>query len=82
MKPLLQLVAEGETLTEAQAGQAMDCMLRGEAAPEQIAGLLLGLRARGETLDELTGFTRVMRQYAVRVETGDLNPIDLCGTGG
>ena len=82
MKPLLQLVAEGETLTEAQAGQAMDCMLRGEAAPEQIAGLLLGLRARGETLDELTGFARVMRRFAVPVETGALNPVDLCGTGG
>ncbi len=82
MKPILQLVAEGETLTEAQAGQAMDCMLRGEAAPEQIAGLLLGLRARGETLDELTGFARVMRRYAVPVDTGGLNPVDLCGTGG
>ena len=82
MKPLLQLVAEGETLSEAQAGQAMDFMLRGEAAPEQIAGLLLGLRARGETLDELTGFARVMRRFAVPVETGDLNPVDLCGTGG
>ncbi len=82
MKPLLQLVAEGETLSEAQAGQAMDCMLRGEATPEQIAGLLLGLRARGETLDELTGFARVMRTYAVPVDTGGLNPVDLCGTGG
>ncbi|HEX8299763.1 MAG TPA: anthranilate phosphoribosyltransferase [Rubricoccaceae bacterium] len=82
MKPLLQLVAEGETLSEAQAGQAMDCMLRGEAAPEQIAGLLLGLRARGETLDELTGFARVMRRFAVPVDTGALNPVDLCGTGG
>ncbi len=82
MKPLLTLVAEGETLTEAQAGQAMDCMLRGEASPEQIAGLLLGLRARGETLDELTGFARVMRKYAVPVDTSGLNPVDLCGTGG
>ncbi len=82
MKPILQLVAEGETLTEAQAGQAMDYILRGEASPEQIAGLLLGLRARGETIDELTGFARVMRKYAVPVETGDLNPVDLCGTGG
>ena len=82
MKPLLQLVAEGETLTEAQAEQAMAFMLRGEAAPEQIAGLLLGLRARGETLDELTGFARVMRRFAVPVETGALNPVDLCGTGG
>lgn len=82
MKPLLQAIAEGETLTQAQAESAMHLMLRGEASPEQIAGLLLGLRSRGETVDELTGFTRVMREYAVPVETGDLNPIDLCGTGG
>ena len=60
----------------------MHLMLRGEATPEEIAGLLMGLRARGETLDELTGFTRIMREYAVPVETGDLDPIDLCGTGG
>lgn len=60
----------------------MHVLLRGEASPEQTAGLLLGLRARGETIDELTGFARVMRRYAVPVDTGDLNPIDLCGTGG
>ena len=82
MKPILQIIAEGETLSQAQAEQAMDCMLRGEASPEAIAALLMGLRARGETLDELTGFTKVMRAYAVPVDAGDLNPIDLCGTGG
>ena len=82
LRPLLHVIADGETLTEAQAESAMHVMLRGEASPEQIAGLLLGLRARGETLDELTGFARIMRRYAVAVDTGDLNPVDLCGTGG
>lgn len=82
VKPLLQLIAEGETLTQAQAESAMHQMLRGEASPEKIAAFLMGLRARGETIDELTGFTKVMREYAVPVDTGDLNPIDLCGTGG
>ena len=82
LKPLLQCVAEGETLTQPQAESAMHVMLSGEADPAQIAGLLMGLRARGETLDELVGFTKVMRQYAVPVDAGDLNPIDLCGTGG
>ncbi|MEM6326538.1 MAG: anthranilate phosphoribosyltransferase [Bacteroidota bacterium] len=82
MKPILQLVAEGETLTQQQAESAMHVMLSGDAAPEQIAGLLLGLRSRGETVDELTGFTRIMREFAIPVETGDLDPIDLCGTGG
>ncbi|WP_412070482.1 anthranilate phosphoribosyltransferase [Rubrivirga sp. IMCC43871] len=82
LKPILQAVAEGETLTEAQAASAMHVMLSGDADPAQVAGLLMGLRSRGETLDELTGFTRVMREFAIPVETGDLDPIDLCGTGG
>ncbi len=81
LKPILQLVAEGETLSQAQAESAMHVMLSGEAEPAQIAGLLLGLRSRGETLDELTGFTKVMREFAVPVET-DADAIDLCGTGG
>ena len=82
LKPILQLIAEGETLSESQAESAMHVMLSGDADPAQISGLLMGLRSRGETLDELTGFTRVMREYAVPVESGDLDPIDLCGTGG
>jgi anthranilate phosphoribosyltransferase len=82
VKPILQTIADGDTLTRAQAEQAMHLMLRGEAGPEAIAALLMGLRARGETLDELTGFTKVMREYAVPVAVADLNPIDLCGTGG
>ncbi len=82
MKPLLQLIAEGEPLTQAQAESAMHVMLSGEASEAEVAGLLMGLRARGETLDELTGFTKVMREFAVPVATGDLDPIDLCGTGG
>jgi anthranilate phosphoribosyltransferase len=82
IQPIQQVLAEGGTLTEAQAESAMHLMLRGEATPEQIAALLMGLRSRGETLDEIVGFTRVMREYAVKVDTGDLEPIDLCGTGG
>lgn len=82
LKPILTSIAEGETLTQAQAESAMHLMLRGEASGEEIAGLLIGLRARGETLDELTGFTKVMREFAIPVDSGDLDPIDLCGTGG
>ncbi|OZC02617.1 anthranilate phosphoribosyltransferase [Rubricoccus marinus] len=82
LKPILQSIAEGETLTQPQAESAMHLMLRGEASEAEIAGLLMGLRARGETIDELTGFTKVMREFAIPVDAGDLNPIDLCGTGG
>lgn len=82
MNSILKIITEGETLSQEQAEQAMHLMLRGDAAPEEIAGLLMGLRSRGETLDELIGFTKVMREYAVHVDAGDLNPVDLCGTGG
>lgn len=82
MKPFLRIIADGQTLTQDQAEAAMHLLMRGEAEPEQAAGLLMGLRARGETLDELAGFTRVMRDYAVKVDAGDPDAIDLCGTGG
>ncbi|MFQ5569988.1 MAG: anthranilate phosphoribosyltransferase [Rhodothermales bacterium] len=82
MKDFLHILAAGETLTQNQAEQAMRLMMTGESEPEQMAGLLMGLRSRGETLDELVGFTRVMREYAVKVACDDPRAIDLCGTGG
>lgn len=81
MRDTLLKIAEGETLTEAEAQAAMGLLLAGDASPEQTAGLLMGLRSRGETLDELTGFTRAMREHMVRVEAPE-DAIDLCGTGG
>lgn len=82
MQEYLHLIAEGESLTQDQAERAMHAMMQGEAEPEHVAALLLGLRARGETLSELVGFARVMREYAVPVTLGDPHAIDLCGTGG
>lgn len=82
MNQYLHTIAEGETLSRDDAEEAMDHMMTGEAAPEETAGFLLGLRARGETLDELVGFTRSMRKHAVPVDCDDPHAIDLCGTGG
>lgn len=82
MKPHLKTLAAGGTLTTDEAEQAMHLLMRGEAAPEEAAGLLIGLRSRGETVDELVGFARVMRAYAVPVRREDPRTIDLCGTGG
>lgn len=82
MTEFLRIVAAGEQLTREQAERAMHAMMRGEAEPETIAGLLMGLRSRGESLDEMIGFTRVMREYAVKVTLEDPDAIDLCGTGG
>ena len=82
MNEQLRTIAQGETLTQDAAADAMHTMLRGEAEPVQLAAFLLGLRSRGETVDELVAFTRVMREYAVPVRCDDPHAIDLCGTGG
>ena len=82
MKEILHTLSLRQTLSQEQAEAAMHLMMQGEAEPEHAAGLLMGLRTRGETLDELVGFTRVMREYAVHVECDDPHAIDLCGTGG
>ncbi len=82
MKAILKVIANRRTLTQEQAEEAMHAMMRGDASPEETAGLLMGLRARGETLDELSGFTRVMRAYAVPVAVDDPDAIDIVGTGG
>ncbi|HXV85429.1 MAG TPA: anthranilate phosphoribosyltransferase [Gemmatimonadales bacterium] len=78
----LQAVAAGQGLSTDLAAQAIGELMRGEASPVQTAALLMGLRARGETADELAGTVLAMRQAMVRVETEDSTVIDTCGTGG
>ena len=82
MTEYLQILAQGNFLSAAQAADAMHRIMRGKADPVQIAGLLMGMRARGESLEELTAFVRVMRTYFVPVECEDPHAIDVCGTGG
>ena len=59
----------------------MGAVMDGEATPAQLAALLMGLRMRGETVDELAGFATAMRERVVRVEAPD-GAIDVVGTGG
>ena len=82
MQPYLDILASGDPLSRPEAEDAMRQIMSGDAEPEHIAALLMGLRTRGETLDELVGFTKVMREFAVPVEVDDPHAIDLCGTGG
>ena len=82
MTEYLQILARGAFLSKDQAAQAMDLIMRGLADPIQIAGLLMGMRARGETLEELTGFVQGMRTHFVPVQCDDSQAIDVCGTGG
>nr|WP_283949536.1 anthranilate phosphoribosyltransferase [Limobrevibacterium gyesilva] len=81
MKPVLARLAAGETLTDNEAEDAFGTIMSGEATPAQIAGLLMAMRVRGETVPELTGAVRAMRQRMSRVEAPP-DAIDVCGTGG
>ena len=78
---LIEKLRRQEDLTTDEAAAAMSVIMRGEAAPAQIAGLLIGLSIKGERPSELVGFARTMRDNAVPLRaTGSL--FDTCGTGG
>src|SRR5258708_29935003 len=79
--PFLHQVAERRDLNAADAQAAMQIVLAGEASQAQIAGFLVALRMKGESVSELVGFARAMRQAARRVESEGML-IDTCGTGG
>jgi anthranilate phosphoribosyltransferase len=79
-RTIARLVA-GEGLDEGESAAAMTEIMEGAATPAQIAGFVVALRAKGETVDELVGLVRTMRAYAERVDVaGDV--LDTCGTGG
>ncbi|MBE1237139.1 anthranilate phosphoribosyltransferase [Phaeovibrio sulfidiphilus] len=80
-KPLIALVASGQTLTERDAERAFDIIMTGNATPAQIGAFLMGLRVRGETVDEITAAARVLRSKAVSVQAPE-DAIDVVGTGG
>jgi anthranilate phosphoribosyltransferase len=81
MKALLARVASGAPLNLAEARDAFEIMMSGDATPAQVGGFLMGLRVRGETVDELTGGAQALRERMLKVRAPD-NAIDTCGTGG
>lgn len=82
--PHIHSVCEGKHLSRAEALAAMEIILGGGASPAQIAALLVGLRMKGETVEELVGFARAMRRMAAPVDVGLAGEtlLDTCGTGG
>ena len=80
-KPFVAQVADGQALTQSQAQEAFGVIMNGEASLAQIAGFLMALRVRGETVDEITGAARAMRAVMTRVEA-PADAIDVVGTGG
>lgn len=81
MKPVLARLAEGVALSADEAEEAFGIIMSGEATPAQIAGMLMAMRVRGETVGELTGAVRAMRARMAGVAAPP-EALDVCGTGG
>jgi anthranilate phosphoribosyltransferase len=81
VRAALTTIVEGGTLSLDDARLAMGAVMDGAATPAQLAALLMGLRMRGETVDELAGFALAMRERVVRVQA-PAGAIDVVGTGG
>jgi anthranilate phosphoribosyltransferase len=74
-------LARCQSLTEDEAAAAFELIIRGDATPVQVAGFLVALRMKGETVDEITGFARTARAMATPIAV-DGKLLDTCGTGG
>ena len=81
LRALIAKAATGAPLTREEAAGAFEQMMSGEATPSQMGALLMGLRVRGETVDEITGAVTAMRAKMVRVQAPP-EAIDVVGTGG
>jgi len=81
LKPILARLADGARLTEIEAEEAFGIIMAGEATPAQIAGMLMAMRVRGETVEEMTGAVRAMRARMVAIEA-PIGAMDIVGTGG
>jgi anthranilate phosphoribosyltransferase len=82
IKDTIGKLAERLSLTEKEAEEAMNEIMDGAATPAQIAAYLMGLRFKGESVEEIAGSVRAMRDRAVRIAVGDPLVVDTCGTGG
>ncbi|MCE5280744.1 MAG: anthranilate phosphoribosyltransferase, partial [Deltaproteobacteria bacterium] len=75
-------IVRGEDLREEQMMTVMTEVMEGAATPAQIAAFMTALRLKGETVDEVTGAARIMRQKATRIDARSSVIVDTCGTGG
>lgn len=82
LKTYLERLVAGSSLTRDEAREAMRAIMAGDAGPAWIAGFLVALRVKGETVDEIAGFAETMRAVANPLDLGEENLVDTCGTGG
>ncbi len=82
IKDAIAKLADRIALSEKEAEEVMLEIMAGEATPAQIGAYLMGLRMKGETVDEIAGSARAMRAKAIHVRAADPLVVDTCGTGG
>ncbi|REL38303.1 anthranilate phosphoribosyltransferase [Rhodohalobacter sp. SW132] len=78
----LEKISAHENLTSAEASHALKMIVDGMVSDEEVAGFLVGMRMKGESLEELTAFVKVMREASTKVDVDTTGAVDLCGTGG
>jgi len=81
-KEILEKIADRQHLSESEAAFALTEIVTGHVSDIHTAAFLFGMRSKGETVEEMTTFTKVMRQEAVKVDVDTSGTVDLCGTGG
>ena len=82
MPEAIKTVTEKHDLTAEEMNATMRLIMTGEATPAQVGGFLVGLRMKGETIDEIAAAANVMRELASKVEVDKNHLVDTCGTGG
>ena len=82
IKDAIAALLDGQDLSRETARQVMDEIMQGEATPAQMGGFLVALRAKGETVDEITGCAEAMREHVLPVHPTREDVVDAVGTGG
>ncbi len=82
MQQAIKAVTEKRDLTAEEMNATMRLIMTGEATPAQVGGFLVGLRMKGESIDEITAAASVMRDLASKVDVDKNHLVDTCGTGG
>ena len=82
MQSAIKTVLAGKNLTAEEMNSVMNIIMTGEATPAQIGGFLVGLRMKGETVDEIASAAKVMRELATGVKVKGDHVVDIVGTGG
>jgi len=82
LRHALTALANRQSLSESQTAEVFGIVMSGEATPAQVGALLMGLRAKGETADELAGAVRALRAAMIPVTASHAHLVDTCGTGG